>query len=78
MQRTRRDRARRDVLTSLGVARSSKAAYAFKPSAICQRYLTDALQHVPPVSDYDFTYFGQLYNQLGRRMHTIHGHDEPV
>jgi hypothetical protein len=31
----------------------------------------DALQHVPPVSDYDFTYFGQLCNQLGRRMHTM-------
>ena len=55
----------------LGVARSSKAKCTFRPSAICQRYLTDALQHVPPVSDYDFIYFGQLLNQLGRRMHTM-------
>ena len=55
----------------LGVARSSKAKCNFKPSAICQRYLADALQHVPPVSDYDFTYLTQLENQLGRRMHTM-------
>ena len=44
----------------LGVARSSEAKCTFRPSAICQRYLT-----------YDFTHFGQLYNQLGRRMHTM-------
>ena len=55
----------------LGVVRSSKARTGFRPSEICQRYLTDALQHVPPVSDYDFAHFGQLYNQLGRRMHTM-------
>jgi hypothetical protein len=55
----------------LGVVRSSEAQTRFRPSEICQRYLTDALQHVPPISDYDFTYFGQLYNQLGRRMHTM-------
>jgi hypothetical protein len=55
----------------LGAARRSEAKCVFKPSAICQRYLTDALQHVPPVSDYDFTYFGQLQNQMGRRMHTM-------
>jgi hypothetical protein len=55
----------------LGVVRSSEAQTTFRPSEICQRYLTDALQHVPPMSDYDFTHFGQLYNQLGRRMHTM-------
>jgi hypothetical protein len=55
----------------LGVVRSPEAKCTFRPSAICQRYLMDALQHVPPVSDYDFTHFGQLYNQLGRRMHTM-------
>ena len=55
----------------LGAARRSSTECKFRPSAICQRYLTDALQHVPPVSDYDFTYFTQLQNQLGRRMHTM-------
>ena len=55
----------------LGAARRSNEKCNFRPSVICQRYLTDSLQHVPPVSDYDFTYFTQLQNQLGRRMHTM-------
>jgi hypothetical protein len=55
----------------LGVARGPEADARFRPSEICQRYLVDALQHVPPMLDYDFTHFGQLYNQLGRRMHTM-------
>jgi hypothetical protein len=29
------------------------------------------IQYVPPMLDYDFTHFGQLYNQLGRRMYTM-------
>jgi hypothetical protein len=55
----------------LGVARSAGAQARFRPSEICQRYLVDALEHVPPMANYDFTYFGQLCNQLGRRMHTM-------
>jgi hypothetical protein len=53
------------------VTRSSTASTRYPTSEICQRYLVDALQHVPPMSDYDFTYFGQLYNQLGKRMLTM-------
>jgi hypothetical protein len=49
----------------LGVARSAGAQARFRPSEICQRYLVDALEHVPPMANYDFTYFGQLCNQLG-------------
>jgi hypothetical protein len=33
----------------LGVARSAGAQAWFRPSEICQRYLVDALEHVPPM-----------------------------
>jgi hypothetical protein len=52
----------------IGAARRSNAECKFRPSAICQR---GRAQAPPPVSDYDFTYLGQLENQLGRRMHTM-------
>jgi hypothetical protein len=43
----------------------------YKSSSICLAYMKEAQILVTKSPDYDFKHFGQLINQLGRRMHTM-------